>query len=425
MAKRKAGRLLEDIVILDLADEQGVFCSKLLADLGATVIKVAPPKGKRPLYQLIERADILVETFSSDRRTALGLTPEQIHLFNPRLIHLSITGFGRTGPRRAYRSTDRVAAAFGGQMYVTGAASGAPATLFGQQSFYSASLFGANALLIGLRKRSITGKGCSIDLSIQEAITSALDPVMIQYFVDRTITGRPAENADKSFSLLHCRDGYIQITISRSWYTLLDLMDAEGKAADLTEIRWRKESYRRKHHSHIVEVVQGWTRNHTKHELFRLGQAMQFPWAPVASPEEIVRSPQLRARQFFIADSLPKSPETLFIPGRPYKLQCIRSNRSTPITQRKRPLHSIKSSNILSGIRVLDLTRMLSGPYATRMLGDFGAEIIKVQSAKTARGAEQNNTPYFRAWNRNKRSICLDLNHQDARETFLPAFCTT
>jgi len=67
----------------------------------------------------------------------------------------------------------------------------------------------------------------------------------------------------------------------------------------------------------------------------------------------------------------------------------------------------------------LDLTRVLAGPYSTRILADFGAEVIKIQSKKTATGAESNTTPYFCAWNRNKRSITLDVSHLEARELFL------
>ena len=64
----------------------------------------------------------------------------------------------------------------------------------------------------------------------------------------------------------------------------------------------------------------------------------------------------------------------------------------------------------MAGVRVLDFSRVLAGPYATRILADFGAEVIKVQSKKTATGAEDNNGPYFKAWNRNKRSVTLDMS---------------
>lgn len=72
--------------------------------------------------------------------------------------------------------------------------------------------------------------------------------------------------------------------------------------------------------------------------------------------------------------------------------------------------------NILNGLRVLDFSWVLAGPFATRILADFGAEVIKVQSKKTARGAEANNTGYFNTWNRNKRSITLDMSYPEARE---------
>ena len=74
---------------------------------------------------------------------------------------------------------------------------------------------------------------------------------------------------------------------------------------------------------------------------------------------------------------------------------------------------------VLQGLRVVDLTRIVAGPYTTRMLADFGAEVIKVQSAKMATGIESNTAPYFCAWNRNKRSITLDMDHHEAREIFL------
>ena len=74
---------------------------------------------------------------------------------------------------------------------------------------------------------------------------------------------------------------------------------------------------------------------------------------------------------------------------------------------------------VLNGVRVLDFTWMLAGPYATRLLAGFGAEVIKVQSKKTARGAESNDTGYFNAWNRNKRSITLDMSYPEARDIVL------
>jgi crotonobetainyl-CoA:carnitine CoA-transferase CaiB-like acyl-CoA transferase len=471
--KQKREGLLEGIFILDLADGRGSFCSKLLADLGATVIKVESPEGdpfrttasfyyhntnkmgialnlqvdegRDAFRRLIQRADVLVENFRPGYLDALELDYGQLRRMNPRIVHLSITDFGQTGPKRDYRACDSVHAAFGGQMHVTGLPSGKPRKLFGPQSCYAASLFGANAVLLNLKKRKNTGKGCHIDLSVQEAIASTLDPVMVDYFHDGMIAGRQGDaNRQEPFSILRCQDGYIQIPILRNWETICELMTSEGMARDLLGKKWRNKSYRQKHYGHIVDAVEIWTANHKKIELFELGQAMGFPWSPVESPEEVLKSPQLKARRFFIRATIPGVSHKVFIPGLPYRF-----STALPFAPMPSPLlgehtrhvlksldfgsekcpstpededasdDSSKSGETLRGIRVLDFTRMLSGPYATRILGDFGAEVIKIQSGLTASGAEQNDTPGFCAWNRNKRSIRLNLNRPEAREILM------
>jgi crotonobetainyl-CoA:carnitine CoA-transferase CaiB-like acyl-CoA transferase len=463
--------LLDDIFILDLTDEEAGFCAKLLADLGATVIKIESPKGDpsrtglsftycntnklgivldletpegiRSFRNLIHRSDILIENWDPGRQKPLHLNYQKLRRMNPGLIHISITGFGRSGPKQAYSSHDVVAAAFGGQMFITGTPSGPPVNLDGRQTGYVASLFGANAALLALRKRKLTGKGCSVDISIQEAVASTLDPVMIDYFDNGRIVGRHGHrDRNDSFTVFPCKDGYILATIHRNWEPLLELMAAEGKAKDLMKAKWQQASYREKHHDRIVKAIGEWTQSHSKWDLFELGQALQFPWAPIASPMEVLKSPQLHARRFFTYPAMPETNPRIPIPGLPYKFSGFAPSPPKPAplqgehtqkvlkslsdgdsqsrtTQEIRPRASIKAGNILKGIRILDLTRMLSGPYATRILGDFGAEIIKVQSRLTAHGAERNGTPYFRAWNRNKRSLSLNLSRPEARDLFL------
>jgi crotonobetainyl-CoA:carnitine CoA-transferase CaiB-like acyl-CoA transferase len=471
--KQKREGLLEGILVLDLADDRGSFCSKLLADLGATVIKVESPEGdlfrtaasfyyhntnkmgivlnlrqdegRDAFRRLIQRADVLVENFRPGYLDALELGYRQLRRINPRIIHLSITGFGQTGPKRNYRACDCVHAAFGGQMHVTGLPSGKPRKLFGPQSFYAASLFGANAVLLNLRRRKSTGKGCHIDLSIQEAVASTLGPVMVDYFHDGIVTGRQGDGYQREpFSMLRCRDGYLQIPILRNWETICELMASEGMAGDLLEKKWQNRSYRQKHYRHIADAVEIWTVNHKKNELFELGQAMGFPWSPVESPEEVLKSPQLKARRFFTRTTIPGFRHKVCIPGLPYRFRTASPFAPVPAPRLGEHTHQVlkslsagaekypsthededasdyssKSGETLRGIRVLDLTRMISGPYATRILGDFGAEVIKIQSRLTASGAELNDTPGFCAWNRNKRSIRLNLNRPEAREILM------
>lgn len=466
----KAEGLLEGIRILDLADGEAGFCSKLLADLGATVVKIEhpgrnpsrasrsfcynnlnklgiilnlqDPKGQHNFRELIRSADVLVESSAPGRMEALHLGKRQLRRINPRLIHLSMTGFGRTGPRRKHNSCDCVQAAFGGQMHVTGVSCGKPLKLAGAQSYYAASLFGADAILLRLRQRAITGRGSYIDLSIQEAVASTLDHVMIDYFQRTIVPDSPAHDARiESFFTLPCKNGYVEIPLLRNWETILELVNSEEVPDKQLEARWKDADYRNKHSRLLWDAVASWTRRHAKKDLFRLGQAMRFPWAPVESTEEVVRSKQLKARTFFV--SARRERLAMSAPGLPYKFSAF-----VPPPPKPAPLpgehtrqvlkefaaaakkHSRQSGDmarisasscgeILRGIRVLDFTRMLSGPYATRILGDFGAEVIKVQSRLTASGAERNETPYFGAWNRNKRSVSLNLNYPEAIHVLL------
>jgi crotonobetainyl-CoA:carnitine CoA-transferase CaiB-like acyl-CoA transferase len=205
-------------------------------------------------------------------------------------------------------------------MFVSGTSSGPPVKLPGLQSYYAASLFGAVAILLTLRERRLTGKGRHMDLSTQEAVASTLDHVMVDYFYDRKVTRRQGNiYGNRLFRILPCKDGFIQITILQNWETLLELMASEGMAEDLLEEKWQQQIYREEHFEHIMGVVGRWTRGHTKAELFELGQAMRFPWASVDSAKEVLKSPQLAARKFFIEAELPEDGPVISLPGIPYK----------------------------------------------------------------------------------------------------------
>jgi crotonobetainyl-CoA:carnitine CoA-transferase CaiB-like acyl-CoA transferase len=391
--------LLSNTFILDLADKEGEFCSKVLADLGARVAKIKTPdgdpaidsllfsyhnnnkcgivldprspEGKQDFRELLRRADILIENPSAGQLKSLELTPESPESFNPHLIRI----------------------------------------LLPEQTSYPVSLYGAIAAVLSLRKREITGSGCHIDLSSREASEAAPD-----YWA----------GDQRDSQILPCKDGFIQLTILRNWETLVELMKAEQMEIE--------ETCRENPIEQIASRVAEWTRRHAKKELFELGQAMRFPWAPVETPAEVLKSVQLRARRFFIpAVPLEGGPAIPF-PGAPYKF----SSYLPPQLKPMRSVHdaaqlikefsfapeypgnnTLRNEEILAGLRVIDLTRMISGPYATRILADFGAEVIKIQSRETAKGAERNDTAHFAALNRNKRSLCLDLERPEAKELFI------
>ena len=360
-AETKKAGFLEDIRVLDLADEKASFCAKLLADMGACVIKVERPggdlsrkigpflgdfphperslfflhnntnklgitlnlehsEGKKIFRRLVDRSDVVVESFSPGYLKDLGLSFEILSRTNPKLILVSVTGFGQDGPRSQYKSCDIVSSAFGGQMYVSGSPSTPPLKPFGEQSYYAASLFAAIGILLALRKRNRSGRGEHIDISLQEAVVSTLEHVMIQYFYEKTIPKRQGSlHWNNSFCILPCKDGHILISLFQQWETLVEWMDSEGMAEDLGEDRWKEEEYRQKHLDHIVEVVGGWAKNHAAQELFEQGQLMRFPWAPVYSPKEVLESPQLKSRGFFVEVGHPVVGTFIQYSGAPYK----------------------------------------------------------------------------------------------------------
>ena len=354
--------LLSGIRILDLADEKASFCSKLLADLGAYVLKVEKPggdpsrrvgpflggsthpekslffyynninklgvtlnlehiEGKKIFCRLVERTDIVVESFSPGYLGALGLGFAMLSEINPKLILVSVTGFGQNGPRSQYKSCDLVASAFGGQMYVSGSPSTPPLKAFGEQSYYTASLFAAVGILLALRKRAQSGRGEHIDISLQEAVVSTLDHVMVRYFYEKVVPKRQGSLYwNNSFCILPCKDGHILLTLFQQWETLVEWMDNEGMAEDLRDEKYREEEYRLRHVDHIIEVLKRWTKNHSTHELFEMGQVMRFPWAPVNSPNEVIDNPQLKARGFLINVEHPEVNRSIPFPGAPYKI---------------------------------------------------------------------------------------------------------
>jgi crotonobetainyl-CoA:carnitine CoA-transferase CaiB-like acyl-CoA transferase len=356
--------LLGGVAVIDLADETGWFCSKLMAGLGAQVIRIEQPvknigvsgmsaetdadaiqrhasyaynnAGKlgitlnlnsiegRQIFRRLAAADDIVETFQPGYLTTLEIDYVNLSKSHPEIIMTSITGFGLTGLRAGYKSCDIVASAEGGQMYVCGDPEASPLMPYGQQPYYTASLSAAIGTLLALRSRRITGKGQHIDISLQETTSAAVEHVLFRYFhegiVSRRQGGMHWNNAACTFP---CSDGFMFITFNREWEMLVDLLDAEGLAADLKSEEWNDEEYRRANVKHIVDVISAWTLSHTTAELFELGQLMRLTWAPVCKPGDVISNPQMKARRFFspLTSSVNQILDT--IPNLPYVFNTI------------------------------------------------------------------------------------------------------
>jgi len=269
---------------------------------------------------LLKKTDIVIETFCPGYLKQIGLGFDVLKKLNPKLILVSVTGFGQNGPRSQYKSCDLVASAFGGSMYVNGSPSTPPLKPFGEQSYYAVSLFAAVGTLLALRKRSFSGKGEHIDISLQEAVVSTVDHVMVRFFYEKVIAKRQGFLYwNNDFCILPCKDGHILLTLSLQWDILIEWMKSEGMVGDLQEEKYLEEEYRMAHMDHIFEVLERWTKIHTAKELFELGQLMHFPWAPIGSLREVLNNPQLKAREFFTPVEHPEINKSILYSGSPYK----------------------------------------------------------------------------------------------------------
>lgn len=276
---------LGDVRVIDLAGEIGQYCTKLLADLGADVIKVEPPggdpvrrlppfyhdrpgeqtslywlnlntnkrsvtldletaDGRRLFEKLAATADVVVETFPPGYLDRLGVGYEALTKLKPDIIVTSITGFGQTGPHAGYKAPDIVGVAMGGIMWLAGDRKDPPNVPPWRQGYISASIQAAAGTLTALYHRDVTGEGQRVDVSMQEALSIAQETAMqtwdmLQQLRSRTGASGALPITIPGIGVYECRDGYVFGYVGTPggapWSELLQWMIDEGAAEDLTE----------------------------------------------------------------------------------------------------------------------------------------------------------------------------------------------
>ncbi len=351
--------------VLDLAGPLGVFCGKLMADMGADVIKVEPPGGdpmrgigpfvrdqpgpERSLHwlhfntnkrsitldigtdggatllrRLAGSADAVLETCQPGTLPDLGLGYADLAALNPGLIYVSITPFGQTGPYKDYKGSDLIGLAMGGYMYVTGWPHTPPTRLWGSQAYHTASNRAFVAFLIATFDRLSTGLGQHIDVSLQESVAATTEHVNASQLYSRVSAVRSGFRHSGLFvATWRCKDGYVSITTNtrESWDELRSWMGEEGMAGDLMQEKYDNRFFLRGEYSgHIEELVEKWTMHHTREEITERGQGHHHPWGPAARPSEVLGNPQLNARGFLIEWTDGDLDATFTYPGAPYSL---------------------------------------------------------------------------------------------------------
>jgi benzylsuccinate CoA-transferase BbsE subunit len=353
---------LAGIRVLDLADLPGAFAGRLLAGLGADVLKVEPPEGdatrrippfwhelpepdaslvfwfyhagkrglrldwRHPagaevLRRLAATADVLVETEPPGTLGTRGCGPDALRALNPRLVVVSVTPFGQHGPRRSWRAGDTVAQAAGGMLFVSGHRDGPPLRSLGLQAYHQAGVFAAVGTMSALLARERTGRGQDVDVSLQAAVAGALEHVPGLWQQSGAVPARQGTlHWTRYFRVGRCRDGWVMHCTLGDWTSLLEWAKADGMAAELDDRRWEDVTVRQADAERLFDVLDAWAARHTVAELAEGAQLRRLPYAAVRPPEALLADPQLAARGFFVPLEHPGLGRRVPFPGAPFRL---------------------------------------------------------------------------------------------------------
>lgn len=336
--------LLPPYRVLDLTDEKGVFCAKLLADYGADVVRIEPPwgdpgrsrgpfaedvpdpeasayflyyntnkrsitldieteSGRSLLRRLAATADVLVESLPFGYLEGLGLGYESLRVTNPRLVMASISPFGQSGPWKGNKSSDLIALAASGYMQITGEPDGPPMRQGNEQSHFPGSQHAAVAIMGALYYRDmLSGEGQYIDVSLQEAlITYYTDahPALAWMQLGENVT-RVGTNSTLVVPLgaFPCQDGWISagIITPREWDALAEwIYEVTGNEEVLNEQYRGGNQDRAPHIDILTAMFIDFSSRFTADELFHEGQRRNLVFLPVTDVSDLLQDPQLEA----------------------------------------------------------------------------------------------------------------------------------
>ncbi len=401
---------LETIRVADCAGLAGAYCGKLLADLGMRVARAGRAAegpecewyGRRyaPAFASIDtalgEADVVVTEGRPSELRARELHPDALQARRSDLVIANISPFGLSGPHCEWKGASLVAAAAGGMMSTNGWPDEPPLQPLGLQAYHCAGLVAALGVLLALRVRDRTGAGQLVDVSLQESALGFVEHLTGSFRQDGTIHQRAGTvHWTGAFATIPAADGEVLATHLGDWDALRAWLAADG--VDLAEPRWESAENRRRDGAEIFDRMARWAKTRPVGELVEQAQLRRLAFAPLCSLAECERDPQLTARGFF-ADSPPAN-DRISVAGARWRSPGAASARHLTVTDEQRAL---------AGARVIDLTWVVAGPVATRLLADHGAEVIKIEHPATDRASERRGG-IFGNLNRGKKSVVLDL----------------
>jgi CoA:oxalate CoA-transferase len=331
---------LAGLVVIDFGQIfQGPYATLLLAKGGADVIKIEPPhgeplrrraqpgksatlpfamlnqnkravtlnlkhpRGRELLFEMVRRADVLLENFSPGTMDELGVGWQVLREINPRLVYATGTGFGISGPDRDNLAMDLTIQAASGIMSVTGAPDGPPMKAGPTLVDYMGGIHLYAAILTALYDRMTSGEGRLVEVAMQEAVYPSL-AASFEYYHR---TGQPPPRAGNRqaglsstpYNVYPCADGHVAIHVVTEghWQNLIKAM---GREALTDDPRFKTNADRVAHMDETDAVVAEWTRTLPKMEVFARLKAGRVPCAPVRTAPEVMHDPHMHERGMLV-----------------------------------------------------------------------------------------------------------------------------
>jgi crotonobetainyl-CoA:carnitine CoA-transferase CaiB-like acyl-CoA transferase len=366
---------LDDLRVLEIADESGEYAGRLLAGFGADVVKLEPPDGapsrrvgpflgdvphpdrslhfwhynvgKRAacvdletaagrtlLERLVRRYDVVLAAGMPAELARWGLADgTALRTAQPRLIHATVTPFGLSGPWRDRPATDLTLMALGGTMAACGyGPDEEPLTCAGWQAWQTAAVYAVHGVLAAVLARDLGGRGQDVEVSVHEAASSITEWHVPQW----VFAGQVSPRGILGLQFV-ARDGIWMSTIVPEFLgpqvvpRLLDLLAADGLDAPLRDPALAAD--RPRFQRLVAEALERYCARHTADELYRAGQAQGFPWAPIRTPDETLDDAHLQDRGFWVPVHHPELGRDFLYPGAPFIAPACpwRSRRRPPL----------------------------------------------------------------------------------------------
>ncbi len=393
-----ASAALAGVRVIDLGDELAAYAGRLLADLGAEVIRVEPPggsstraveplvawpertvsaferfvnAGKRSvvidtsdaegvaeLAALLSTADLVIE--SPVLLAGLGLDDDALQELRPGLGHVVVTPFGLDQQRSWESSDDLVLMAAGGLLHLGGYPDLGPVVAYGGLSRFAASIFAAVAALAALLESERDGVGASYDVSAQECVAQALEDSAVTYALTGQVRERQGDRPREAGSGVYpCRDGYVsmiagRLGTARAWTSLVEWIN-EGGVAGAEELllpRWNDFDFRRS--DEAIElfgtIFAAFTATRGKQELYREAQSRMIALSPVATIDDVLNDAQLAARGFFTEVPDSRAGAVRF-PRAPYRLSATPASEPRPAPRLGEGDEELLPARLREGVR--------------------------------------------------------------------------